>query len=42
MIDKSIKLNPVTNTESFGSSINPTLLVEVVEGSLNLFTFVGS
>ena len=39
MMDKSIHLNPVGNTESFGSPINSTLLAEIVKGSNKLFAF---
>ena len=41
-MDKSTNLNPVGNIESFGSSINSTLSVEIVEGSKKLFAFVKS
>ena len=41
-MDKSINLNPVGNINSFGSSIYSTLPVEIIEGSINLFTFVRS
>ena len=41
-MDKSINLNPVGNINSFGSSIYSTLSVEIIEGSINLFTFVRS
>ena len=41
-MNKSINLNHLGNIESFGSWINSTLSVEVVEGSINLFTFVRS
>ena len=30
-MDKSINLNPVSNIESFGSSINSTFSVDIVE-----------
>ena len=40
MMDKSIHLNPVGNTDSFGGSINSTLSGEIVEGSNNLIAFV--
>ena len=39
---ESINLNPMGNIESFGSLINSTLTVEIVKGSIKLFTFVKS
>ena len=39
-MDKLINLNPVGKIESFGSSINSTLSVHIVEDSIKLFTFV--
>ena len=41
-INKSIGLNSIGNIKAFESSINSTLSVETVEGSINLFTFVRS
>ena len=35
-MDKSKNLNPAGNTESFGISVNATLLVKIVEGSIKL------
>ena len=40
--DKLIIVNPVGYIESFGSSVNSTLLVETVEVFNKLFTFVES
>ena len=39
-MDKSINLNPVGNTESFGSPMNSALSSEIVKSSNTLFTFV--
>ena len=38
-MDKAINLNPVDNIESFGSSINPTLSVEIVHICKKLIGF---
>ena len=41
-MDKSINMNLVGNTESFGSSINSTLSIKILEGSNKVFPFVKS
>ena len=41
-MDKSINMNLVGNTESFGSSINSTLSIKILEGSNKMFPFVKS